>query len=73
MKLSPIALEKINTTQVRLRLAMLFNCTERWISQMIKENKSDSDLTKTSAVNLINELTGMPIGKILETEEATAK
>lgn len=72
MKLSQLALQKINTTQVRLRLAMQFDCTERWISQLIKENDTDGDLTKASALNIIREQTGLTDEEILETEAATA-
>ncbi len=75
MRLSQIALQKINTGQVRLRLAMQFDCTERWISQLIKENLNDGDLTKASALQIIREQTGLSDGEILEeaTTTATAK
>lgn len=72
MRLSATALQKINTTQVRLRLAMQFDCTERWISQLIKENQNDGDLTKASAMQIIREQTGLTDQEILveETTEA---
>lgn len=76
MRLSATALQKINTTQVRLRLAMQFDCTERWISQLIKENNNDGDLTKASAMQIIREQTGLTDSEILEDEkehEQTAK
>lgn len=75
MRLSQKALQQINTTQVRLRLAMQFDCTERWISQLIKENQSDGDLTKASAMQIIREQTGLSDAEILEEGEqvATAK
>lgn len=69
MKLSAIALQKINIPQVRLRLAIQFDCTERWISQLIKDNTPDGDLTKASALNIIREQTGLTDDMILETEE----
>jgi len=72
MRLSQKALQQINTTQVRLRLAMQFNCTERWISQLIKENQSDGDLTKASAMQIIREQTGLTDAEILEEGEAIA-
>jgi uncharacterized protein YacL (UPF0231 family) len=75
MRLSQIALQKINTGQVRLRLAMQFDCTERWISQLIKENLNDGDLTKASALEIIRTQTGLTDTEILEqvSTEATAK
>jgi phage repressor protein C with HTH and peptisase S24 domain len=69
MRLSQKALQQINTTQVRLRLAMQFDCTERWISQLIKENQSDGDLTKASALQIIREQTGLTDAEILEEGE----
>lgn len=72
MRLSQKALQQINTTQVRLRLAMQFDCTERWISQLIKENQSDGDLTKASALQIIREQTGLTDADILEEGEPVA-
>lgn len=71
MRLSQKALQQINTTQVRLRLAMQFDCTERWISQLIKENQSDGDLTKASALQIIREQTGLNDTEILEEDKQT--
>lgn len=71
MRLTQKALQQINTTQVRLRLAMQFDCTERWISQLIKENQSDGDLTKASALNIIREQTGLSDAEILEEDKQT--
>lgn len=70
MRLSQKALQLINTSKVRLRLAMQFDCTERWISQLIKENQQDGDLTKASALNIIREHTGLSDDEILEEGEA---
>jgi hypothetical protein len=73
MRLTQKALQQINTTQVRLRLAMQFNCTERWISQLIKDNQSDGDLTKASAMGIIREHTGLTDMEILEQEAVVTK
>jgi len=72
MRLTQKALQQINTTQVRLRLAMQFNCTERWISQLIKENHLDGDLTKASAMQIIREYTGLTDAEILDEYEPVA-
>jgi len=68
MKLSTIALQNINKTPIRLKLALELGCTERWISRLIKDNETDSDLTKASAVRVIREETGMVDTDILEQE-----
>lgn len=66
MRLSALALQKINNTPTRLRLALKIGCTERWISIMIKENPNDSDFTKAGIVQVIREETGLDDSQILE-------
>jgi hypothetical protein len=75
MKLSKRALNKINNLETRLKLAMFYKVTERRISQMIKDNKNDGQLTTASALRLIRELTGLVDSQILEetkTEKSAA-
>lgn len=68
MRLSAIAIQKINNTPTRLRLALLLGCTERWISNLIKANEENGDLTKAGSVKLIQEETGLRDEEILESE-----
>lgn len=68
MKLSTIALDQINKTPTRLKLALELGCTERWISRLIKDNETDGDLTKASAIRVIREETGLTDDQILEAE-----
>lgn len=73
MKLSADALDKINKTPIRLKLALELNCTERWVSILIKENEPNSDLTKSSALRIIREETGLTDEQILEDTTAAVK
>jgi hypothetical protein len=66
MKLTNKAINKINNLETRLKLAMFYKVTERRISQMIKDNKNDGQLTTASALKLIRELTGLVDAQILE-------
>lgn len=69
MKLSTVALSKINITPTRLKLALELGCTERWVSRLIKDNEPNSDLTLSSALKIIREETGLSDEEILESEE----
>lgn len=69
MKLTTIALERLDNLENRLRLAMAFMVTERRVSQMIKDNRNDGQLTKASALKLIREITGLLDEQILEETE----
>lgn len=71
MKLSAVALDKINVTPTRLKLALELGCTERWVSRLIKDNDPNSDLTLSSALKIIREETGLSDDEILETEVTT--
>lgn len=71
MKLSAVALDKINVTPTRLKLALELGCTERWVSRLIKDNDPNSDLTLSSALKIIREETGLTDDEILETEVTT--
>lgn len=71
MKLSAVALEKINVTKTRLKLALELGYTERWISRLIKENDPNSDLTLSSSLKIIREETGLSDSEILEKEVTT--
>lgn len=73
MKLSAVALDKINVTPTRLKLALELGCTERWISRLIKDNDPNNDLTLSSALRIIREETGLTDNEILEDETTTVK
>jgi hypothetical protein len=72
MKLTTIALNKINTLDARLKLAMAFRVTERRVSQMIKDNRDDGQLTTASALRHIREITGLKDSEILEETNSVA-
>ena len=65
MKLTIKALERINNSRSRMRLALATNVTEPWISKCIKANKQDGFLTKISVLNAIKSETGLTEKDIL--------
>lgn len=71
MKLTKKALDAINETPIRLKLALALECGERTIFRYITDN--NDDLTKAAALRVIREETGLTDSQILEdvTEEAT--
>jgi hypothetical protein len=72
MKLTTIALRKIDELETRLKLALLFKVTERRVSQLIQANKSFGPLTSTGALDLIKKETGLKASEILENEKIVA-
>ena len=64
MNLSDLALSKIDTQTIRLKLALALTCSERTIVNLIAK-KSD-DLTKAAALKVIREETGLTDAQILE-------
>jgi hypothetical protein len=72
MKLSTIALQKINVLEIRLKLALLFMVTERRVSQHIDANRPFGPLTSAGALDLIRKETGLSDSEILEKEPAVA-
>lgn len=72
MKLTAIALEKIDLLETRLKLALLFKVTERRVSQIIKENKENGHLTTVAALKVISQETGLKQSEILEVTKAKA-
>ena len=65
MRLTEIALEKINKPHVRVRLAVALGVSEQTISKYIKNN--DDNLTKAAAVAVIKRQTGLTEDDILDT------
>lgn len=66
MKLTKTALKKINTQTGRLKLALALNCTERWISKCIENNRDNGPLTTMAAIQVIKSETGLREVEILE-------
>lgn len=66
MKLTKIALKRIDNLETRLKLALLFMVTERRVSQMIKTNKSFGPLISPGALDIIKKDTGLTEDKIFE-------
>ena len=70
MKLSKIAIQKIDVLEIRLKLALLFKVTERRVSQLIELNKPFGMLTSAPALDLIEQETGLCQSEILEETES---
>lgn len=68
MRLSPIAIAKISSTDIRLKLALSLHVTEKSIIEYIKNNKNNGSLTKASALIVIKEETGLTEEEILNEE-----
>lgn len=68
MKLTNKAIGKFKkSTCLRLGLALGF--TERWITQVVKDNKPNGPLTTAAALKVIREETGLKDSQILEESE----
>jgi len=72
MKLTPIALEKINTLPIRMKIALALGKSESSVRRYIIDN--DDSLTKAAALEVIKTETGLTDEEILEslTETTTA-
>jgi hypothetical protein len=64
MKLTKLALHKINTKDIRPRLAIALGKSESTIFRYIANN--DEDLTKAAALMVIRKETGLTDSEILE-------
>lgn len=67
MKLTKLALERIATQQIRLKLAIALSCSEGTINRYIRNN--DDDLTKAAALQVIRDETDLTDSEILESTE----
>lgn len=74
MKLSQKAINAIkNNKRVRARLQLALDRSEYRINDYIRDNESNGELTKASAIQVIKEETGLDYDQILEeTEPARA-
>jgi len=64
MKLTPIALEKINTLPIRMKIALALGKSESSVRRYIIDN--DDSLTKAAALEVIKTETGLTDEEILE-------
>ncbi len=65
MKLTEIAIEKLNTVENRLKLALFLNVTEQTIIRYLN-NIEDGPLTKEYSKGYISKLTGLTESELLE-------
>jgi hypothetical protein len=65
MVLTKQALDAIDRTEIRLRLAMALGFTEQWIIKSISQNKNNGILTTAKALEVITECTKMKQSEIL--------
>jgi hypothetical protein len=73
MKLTPIALKRIDELETRLQLALLFKVTERRVSQMIKTNKAFGPLVSPGALDIIKAYTKLREDQILDKKNLSTK
>ena len=69
MKITTIAIELLNTTENRMRLALALGVSEAKIRRDLLANEVDSDLTKKSSLLAISTLTGLKEKAILESSK----
>jgi hypothetical protein len=66
MKLTQNALQMINASRTRLKLALALGFSETWIRSLIEDNKENGPLTTAKALQVIAEETGLTQAEILE-------
>ena len=69
MKITTIAIELLNTTENRMRLALALGVSEAKIRRDLLANEVDGDLTKKSSLLAISTLTGLKEKAILESSK----
>lgn len=70
MKLTTIALEKIDTMSIRMKIGLALGKSESAVRRYIINN--DDDLTKAAALEVIKNETGLTESEILEPQTAQA-
>jgi hypothetical protein len=65
MRLKKSVLNKINTLDVRLKLASALQFSETWIRELIRQNKENGPLTTFKALEVIREETGLSDDQLL--------
>jgi hypothetical protein len=71
MKLTEIAIEKLNTVENRLKLALFLAVTEQSVIRYITQNIEDGPLTREYVKPFISKLAGLTESQLLE-ERVTA-
>jgi hypothetical protein len=61
------------TTRAKNRLALVMDCSVHTIERWISDNEDNGSLTKTKAVQIIGEETGLPEADILEESEVESQ
>ena len=66
MKLTTIALSKVNTPAVRRELSGVLQCTEQTIIRYIRKNEHNGPLTTLGAMEVITLMTKLTYEEIIE-------
>jgi|GEM_PF-1040769 len=66
MKLTAIALSKVNTPAVRRELSGILQCTEQTIIRYIRKNEHNGPLTTLGAMEQIRKMTRLTYEEIIE-------
>jgi hypothetical protein len=66
MKITLNTLQLINSSGIRLKLALALGFSETWIRSLIADNKENGPLTTAKALQVIREETGLDDSQILE-------
>jgi hypothetical protein len=67
MKLTKLALQRISTQQIKLKLGIALGCSEGTVNRYIRQNSDN--LTKAAPMEVIRQETGLTDSEILEIEE----
>lgn len=65
MILTDKAMQAINNSNSRMRLALSLGFTERWIQKLIKANKNNGPLTTVGALKALEQETGLNAEELL--------
>lgn len=66
MKLTKRALRKLDNKNSKLKLALALGFSEQWAVKLLSQNKPNGPLTTISAINFIEQETGLKQEEILE-------
>lgn len=70
MKLTELALQKINNTQTRMKIGLALGVSDQQVRRYVIANSDN--LTKVAALAVIRQETGLTDEQILEKEEVSA-
>lgn len=69
MKIKKRIINKIDTPQVRTKIAQILGCGEQAIAVQLRRNGANGRLTKMDALQAISEVTGVPVTEICDGSE----